>query len=907
MIRFRGFSTFRARIFWTVIPFLIALLLFHGVMDLREHRRLVTEQFMKRGQAMAGNLAYSGELGVFAEDRQLLESSMRGVIGDPDVAYVVIYGEGGKILAQAGRQVGELEPAGRTWALSAEEARVVRDRGLFSQSVAEGRGRFVEFLAPILSEEAKTPEETMLGPQGKSPGAGPQRQRVIGVVRLGLSLRSIEEHVLALVRLWGGVTLVFFGLSTVAVYAFSRRITRPIKQLTGHAEKIAHGVLDQVIPVDSRDEIGRLATTFNEMAGALKGNIEEKERILEELQNLNRTLEDRIQQRTAELQERTRALQQTLEEVQTLGEVSQAVSSSLDLAEVLETVAAHAVRLSSSDACGIFEIDPARNRFVVVATHSLSPRFVEALQGPSADPKRSAVSRASEGGEPVQFPDLAVPSDFAFRDIVLKEGFRALLAVPMGGGDVVRGIVLYRKEPGGFEGRIVNLLTTLANQSKVAIDNARLFREIQNQRIQLEHLSMNMEQLYRLSTALQEPLSLKEQLTRVLEAARRVVQIDRFCIWVVTPTGGGFAALAGAGFSEEAGKEVPAVEIPMIEAGAIGQAYRDGRSLVFNEQNPLPPELRLRAPYSEQKALRSKRFLVVPMIARGRRVGVLAADNMGSGAPISFHTVELLQIFASHAAVAIENGRLFQEIEEKGRQLEIASKHKSQFLANMSHELRTPLNAVLGYIELVLDNIFGEFPEEIRDVLQRARHNGLHLLGLINDVLDLSRIEAGQLNLSLGDYSMGEVVHTVLTAVESLASEKKLTLKAVLASDLPPGKGDERRIVQVLLNLVGNAIKFTEAGDVTVEAAVSDGTFLVSVSDTGPGISAADQARIFEEFQQADSSSTRKKGGTGLGLSIAKRIVQLHGGRIWVESGPGKGSTFRFTVPVLVERESEKR
>src|SRR5262249_14439076 len=152
---------------------------------------------------------------------------------------------------------------------------------------------------------------------------------------------------------------------------------------------------------------------------------------------------------------------------------------------------------------------------------------------------------------------------------------------------------------------------------------------------------------------------------------------------------------------------------------------------------------------------RTKRFVVVPMIARGRRVGLLTADNRDSGAPISLHTVQLLQIFAAHAAVAIENGHLFQEIEEKGRQLEIASKHKSQFLANMSHELRTPLNAVLGYLELVLDRIFGELPEQIRDVLQRARNNGLHLLGLINDVLDLSRIEAGQLTLSLGDYSMG--------------------------------------------------------------------------------------------------------------------------------------------------------
>ncbi|MGH7317083.1 MAG: sensor histidine kinase, partial [Candidatus Rokuibacteriota bacterium] len=233
--------------------------------------------------------------------------------------------------------------------------------------------------------------------------------------------------------------------------------------------------------------------------------------------------------------------------------------------------------------------------------------------------------------------------------------------------------------------------------------------------------------------------------------------------------------------------------------------------------------------------------------------------------------------------------------------LEIASRHKSQFLANMSHELRTPLNAVLGYTELILDNIFGEVPPQIRDTLERTRSNGLHLLGLINDVLDLSKIEAGQLTFSLGEYSMAEVVHAVLSSLRSLAEEKRLALKALVAPDLPAGRGDERRITQVLLNLVGNAIKFTEVGEVTVEAGIGGDAFVISVSDTGPGISPTDQQKIFEEFQQADSSSTRRKGGTGLGLSIARRIVELHGGRLWVESSIGSGSTFRFTVPVRVE------
>jgi signal transduction histidine kinase len=287
-------------------------------------------------------------------------------------------------------------------------------------------------------------------------------------------------------------------------------------------------------------------------------------------------------------------------------------------------------------------------------------------------------------------------------------------------------------------------------------------------------------------------------------------------------------------------------------------------------------------------------------------VGVLSADNRVSRAPIPTHTVDLLHTFAAQAAVAVENARLFQEIQEKSQQLELASRHKSQFLANMSHELRTPMNAVLGYTDLILDNIFGDVPEAIRETLERVKSNGQHLLGLINDVLDLSRIEAGQLTLSLSDYSMGEVVQSVASAVESLAAGKKLALKAIVPVDLPPGRGDERRLTQVLLNLAGNAIKFTDTGEVSIEARVAEGAFLVAVSDTGPGISEADQARIFEEFQQVDSSSTRKKGGSGLGLAISKRIVELHGGRLWVESKLGEGSTFSFTVPLRVERRAER-
>jgi signal transduction histidine kinase len=291
--------------------------------------------------------------------------------------------------------------------------------------------------------------------------------------------------------------------------------------------------------------------------------------------------------------------------------------------------------------------------------------------------------------------------------------------------------------------------------------------------------------------------------------------------------------------------------------------------------------------------------LVLPLVRADRVFGALVAVRREAGA-FAPNTVDVMQTFANQSVLAIQNARLFREVEENGRQLEIASQHKSQFLANMSHELRTPLNAVLGYAELLLDNLYGEIPAKARGVLERVQVNGQHLLALINDVLDLSKIEAGQLTLSLESYAMASVVESVVTAAEPLASAKGLALKASVADGLPLGHGDERRLTQVLLNLVGNAIKFTDQGSVEIGAGLEDGLFVITVADTGPGIAPEDQARIFEAFQQVDNTSTRKKGGTGLGLAISKRIVEMHGGQLTVASDLGSGSVFRVTLPVHV-------
>jgi signal transduction histidine kinase len=347
-------------------------------------------------------------------------------------------------------------------------------------------------------------------------------------------------------------------------------------------------------------------------------------------------------------------------------------------------------------------------------------------------------------------------------------------------------------------------------------------------------------------------------------------------------------------------KYVQDIPIAPERGSASGRALLEGRVIHIPDVKNDPEYTWVEA----QKLGDFRTIIAVPMLREGVPIGVLVLTR-SEVRPFTDRQIDLVTTFADQAAIAIENVRLFEEIQDKSRQLEVASQHKSQFLANMSHELRTPLNAILGYTELMADGAYGEPSEKMSAVLKRLESNGRHLLGLINDVLDLSKIEAGQLVLELSDYSVQDMAQTVRSTLEPLAADKKLAFKVEMAAELPPGRGDGRRLTQVLINLVGNAIKFTDAGEVAIKAEANNGSFYVSVRDTGPGISAADQTRLFQEFQQADNAITKKKGGTGLGLAISKRIIEMHGGRIWVESQLGQGATFAFTLPVIVERQVE--
>jgi signal transduction histidine kinase len=471
-------------------------------------------------------------------------------------------------------------------------------------------------------------------------------------------------------------------------------------------------------------------------------------------------------------------------------------------------------------------------------------------------------------------------------------GHRTTLAIPLMREDEAIGAILIRRtEVMPFTDKQVELVATFADQAVIAIENTRLLNELRES-LQQQTATADVLKVISRST-----FDLKSVLNTLVESAARLCEADQAVIG--RPKGATYYFEASYGVSPEFAEFV-ANNPAQIDGSSVSGRVLFERRIVHVPDVLADPEYT----YGVRTIGGFRTLLGVPMLREGAPIGVITLAR-NSVRPFTDRQIELVVTFADQAGIAIENVRLFDEIQDKSRQLEEASQHKSQFLANMSHELRTPLNAILGYTELTADGAYGEPSEKMLGILKRLEANGKHLLGLINDVLDLSKIEAGQLVLELSDYCIQDIAQTVRSTLEPLATDKKLAFKLEVPTGLPPGHGDGRRLTQVLINLVGNAIKFTDAGEVAIKAEANNGSFHVSVRDTGPGISSADQARLFQEFQQADNAITKKKGGTGLGLAISKRIIEMHGGRIWVESQPGQGSTFAFTLPVTVEQQVE--
>jgi GAF domain-containing protein len=586
-------------------------------------------------------------------------------------------------------------------------------------------------------------------------------------------------------------------------------------------------------------------------------------------------------------------LRQSLQQQTATADVLKVISrSTFDLQTVLDTLTASAARLCQADKGAIMRWDG--DVYRLASNYGFSREGKPyALEHPLRPERGSVTGRVALEGRPIHVPDVLADPEYQAAGYQQVFGYRTLLGVPLlREGTTIGTFQLARDEVNPFTEKQIELVTTFADQAVIAIENARLLNELR-QSLQQQTATADV-----LKIISRSAFDLRTVLQTLVESAARLCDADKASI--IRERDGAFYRAEAYGFSREYLDYVQHFPIKPDRGSASGRALLEGRVIHIADATS-DPEYTLT---DVQRLGGYRTVLSVPMFREGVPIGVLAVLRTDVR-PFTDKQIELVTTLADQASIAIENVRLFDEIQDKSRQLEEASQHKSQFLANMSHELRTPLNAILGYTELMADGAYGELSDTMLGVLKRLEGQGKHLLGLISDVLDLSKIEAGQLVLELSDYSIQDIAQAVRSTLEPLAADKKLGFKVEVAPRLPSGRGDGRRLRQVLINLVGNAIKFTDAGAVAIKAEVNNGSFYVSVRDTGPGISAADQAKLFQEFQQADNTITKKKGGTGLGLAISKRIIEMHGGRIWVESQAGQGSTFTFTLPVVVERQAE--
>jgi signal transduction histidine kinase/CHASE3 domain sensor protein len=599
-----------------------------------------------------------------------------------------------------------------------------------------------------------------------------------------------------------------------------------------------------------------------------------------------------------EVQARTRDLIEALEQQTATSAILRVISTSpADVQPVFDTIVRNAVALCGSLFANLFRFDGELLHFV--ASHNVDPGYVELLRAKyPMRPDSSQVSgRAVLTRSVVRLEDALADPDYDHR-FPTAMSWRRMLGVPMLRQDEPQGVIVVGwAEAGPVPKAQEELLKQFADQAVIAIENVRLFDEVQARTRELTRSVAELRALSEVSQAVNSTLELQAVLRAIAAHAVALAGADAGVFCAYDEDAQVFHIQATHELDQEVSEMLTRRPVRLGE-GVTGLAGLQ-RAAVQIEDIEREPDYPF---YDTVRKPGYRALLAVPLVREDSLVGALVLCRKAPGA-FAGETVELVQTLANQSVLAIENAELFEKLEQKGRELEAASRHKSEFLANMSHELRTPLNAVLGYAELIQDGIYGEVPDKIHEVLGRVQQNGRHLLGLINDVLDLSKIEAGQLALAPVDYSMRELVLGVVSATEALAAEKKLALEVDAPADLPRGRGDERRLTQVLMNLVSNAIKFTEAGSVRICASAANGSFTVAVTDTGVGIAPEDRERIFGEFQQVDTSSTRQKGGTGLGLAIARRIVELHGGRIWVESTQGQGSTFAFTLPLRVAQQ----
>jgi GAF domain-containing protein len=628
----------------------------------------------------------------------------------------------------------------------------------------------------------------------------------------------------------------------------------------------------------------RLVTTFANQAVIAIENV----RLFTELQETNRALTEAHAQVTEALEQQTAT-----------AEILRVISSSpTDLRPVMEAVVENAARVCAAMASQIYQLEGGQLRLMARHGPLRSALAVgDAIQVvPGTVSERILRDRRTLHVEDI----LAVESEFpvtASRTKARGSTVRTMVGTPLLREGKPLGVIWINRgpDPHPFSAKQIALLETFAAQAVIAIENVRLFNEL---RERTADLTLSVEQLTALGDvgrALSSTLDLDTVLQTIVTRASQLAGTDACSVYEYDATTETFHLRATHNLDEEM------VALARRTPTRKGEGVQ-GRMAETRQPVQIPDiavEDAYRGPLRDILLRRGTRaLLAVPLLREGELIGGLTVNRKTPG-EFSPEVIELLQTFATQSALAIQNARLFREIADKSRLLEAASRHKSEFLANMSHELRTPLNAILGFSEVLAERMFGEVNEKQAEYLQDILSSGRHLLSLINDILDLSKVEAGRLELELGRFHLPSALDNALTLVRERATRHGITLTQTVDERVGHIIADERKVKQILLNLLSNAVKFTpEGGRVGLTATAAEGVITIAVRDTGIGIAPEDQAAIFEEFRQVGRDDARKQEGTGLGLTLAKRFVELHGGRIWVASEVGKGSTFTFTLPV---------
>ena len=588
-------------------------------------------------------------------------------------------------------------------------------------------------------------------------------------------------------------------------------------------------------------------------------------------------------------------LKESLEQQTATSEILGVIASSLnDIQPVLDVVVKNAARLCDSADAQIYRVED--NVLKLVASHGSIPIFrgdeyrpiVRGLGMGRAVMDREVVHVRDSGSTEAQaeFPEARAS----------HSGTRTYLIAPLLKESVAIGVIRIRRtEVRPFTDRQIALLKTFADQAAIAIENVRLFQALETRTHELARSVEELKALGEVGQTVSSTLDLPTVLSTIVRHAVDLSATDCGVIYEYDDQDEVFQLRASHHMEQELVEAIRSAPLKVGEGYTGHAALERAPVQVSDLRNEREIRLTRIRPISDRLGYRS--LLTVPILLENRLMGALTVWRKSAGTFVP-ELVNLLQTFATQSALAIQNARLFKEIEEKSRQIQAANRHKSEFLANMSHELRTPLNAIIGFSEVLQEKLFGELNEKQAEYTSDILTSGQHLLSLINEILDLSKVEAGRMELELSSFDLPLAIDNARTFVRERAVKHGITLDVDVDDRLGEYVGDERKIKQILLNLLSNAVKFTsEGGRISITANKTDNGAEISVTDTGIGIPPAEQPTIFEEFRQVGGDYAHKKEGTGLGLTLAKKFVELHGGKIWVESQVGKGSAFIFTLP----------